>query len=141
MYITIKEIGVDKYADVLDSETAGVNFTDAYLKSIQNPMNIDLYIRPVEEDLKTQVKNTLRIKELIHEEKDLTELVGVDTSFDIDEALRMMMAWYESSVGNPVLPLDTYSINDEKIIKHLRTELHQDAHANLMSVNGKTRWE
>ena len=132
--VILKEIGVDKYADVLDSETAGVNFTDAYLKSIQNPNNIELYIRPVEEDLKTQVKNTLRIKELIHEEKDLTELVGVDTSFDIDDALRMMMAWYESSVGNPVLPLDTYSITDERIIKHLRKELHQDAHANLMSV-------
>lgn len=40
----------------------------------------------------------------------------------------------ETRVKDPVLPLDTYSINDERIIKHLRKELHQDAHANLMSV-------
>ena len=38
--VILKEIGIDKYADVLDSETAGVNFTDAYLNSIHNPKNI-----------------------------------------------------------------------------------------------------
>ena len=36
--VILKEIGIDKYADVLDSETAGVNFTDAYLNSIRNPI-------------------------------------------------------------------------------------------------------
>ena len=133
--VILKEIGIDKYADVLDSETAGVNFTDAYMSAIRSPKNIEFSIRPVEEDLKTQAKNTLRIKDLIREDKDLTTLVGADTSFDIDTALRSMMAWYESSAGNPVLPLDTYSINDERIIKHLRKEIHQDAQANLLHVN------
>ena len=38
--VILREIGIDKYADVLDSETAGVNFTDAYLNSIRNPRNI-----------------------------------------------------------------------------------------------------
>ena len=133
--VILKEIGIDKYADVLDSETAGVNFTDAYMSAIRNPKNIEFSIRPVEEDLKTQAKNTLRIKDLIREEKDLTSLIGADTSFDIDTALRSMMAWYESSVGNPVLPLDTYSINDERIIRHLRKEIHQDAQANLLHVS------
>lgn len=135
--VILREIGIDKYSDVLDSETAGVNFTDAYLNSISNPRNIEFSIRPVEEDLKTQVKNTLRFKELIREEKDLNSLVGADTSFNIDDALRSMMAWYESSVGNPVLPLDTYSINDERIIKHLRKDLHQDTQANLLHVSIK----
>ena len=132
--VILQEIGIDKYADVLDSETAGVNFTDAYMKSIRNPKNIEYNIQPVEEDLKTQVRNTLRIKDLIREDKDLSELVGADTSFDIDSALRAMMAWYESSVGNPVLPVETYSINDERITRHLRKELHQDANANVLRV-------
>lgn len=39
--------------------------------------------------------------------KDLTEFIGADTSFDIEAALRSMMAYYESSIGNPVLPIDT----------------------------------
>ena len=126
--VILREIGIDKYADVLDSETAGVNFTDAYLNSIRNPRNIEYNIKPIEEDLRTQVKNTLRIKDLIREDKDLTEFIGADTSFDIEAALRSMMAYYESSIGNPVLPIDTYGINDERIIKHLKKEIRQDEH-------------
>jgi len=133
--VILKEIGIDKYADVLDSETAGVNFTDAYMNSIRSPKNIEYNIKPIEEDLKTQVKNTLRIKDLIREEKNLTDYVGADTSFDIDDALRKMMAYYESSVGNPVLPLDTYSINDDRIVKHLRKEIRQDEQSHLLSIS------
>ncbi len=132
--VILKEIGIDKYADVLDSETAGVNFTDAYLNSIRNPKNIDYYTKPVEEDLRTQVKNSLRIKDLIREEKDLTEFVGTDTSFDIDSALRTMMAYYESFVGDPVLPVHAYSINDERILKHLKKEIRQDEHSGILSI-------
>ena len=135
--VILREIGIDKYADVLDSETAGVNFTDAYLNSIRNPRNIEYNIKPIEEDLRTQVKNTLRIKDLIREDKDLTEFIGADTSFDIEAALRSMMAYYESSIGNPVLPIDTYSINDERIIKHLKKEICQDEHSRLLSISIK----
>ena len=133
--VILKEIGIDKYADVLDSETAGVNFTDAYMNSIRNPKNIEYNIKPIEEDLRTQVKNTLRIKDLIREEKDLTEFVGADTSFDIDSALRSMMAYYESYVGNPVLPIETYNINDERITSHLKKEIHQNEHSELLSIS------
>ena len=133
--VILREIGIDKYADVLDSETAGVNFTDAYLNSIRNPRNIEYNIKPIEEDLRTQVKNTLRIKDLIREDKDLTEFIGADTSFDIKAALRSMMAYYESSIGNPVLPIDTYGINDERIIKHLKKEIRQDEHSRLLNIS------
>ena len=132
--VILKEIGIDKYADVLDSEAAGVNFTEAYMKSLRDPKSIDRNIRPVEDDMRTQVRNTLRIKDLIREEKNLSGLVGADTSFDIDSALRSMMNWYENSLGNPVLPLETYSINDERIIKHLRKEIHQDTQAKILHV-------
>ena len=133
--VILREIGIDKYADVLDSETAGVNFTDAYPNSIRNPRNIEYNIRPIEEDLRTQVKNTLRIKDLIREDKDLTEFIGADTSFDIEAALRSMMAYYESSIGNPVLPIETYGINDERIIKHLKKEIRQDEHSRLLNIS------
>ena len=133
--VILREIGIDKYADVLDSETAGVNFTDAYLNSIRNPKSIDYYTKPIEEDLRTQVKNSLRIKDLIREDKDLTKFIGADTSFDIEAALRSMMAYYESFIGNPVLPIDTYGINDERIIKHLKKEMRQDEHSKLLSIS------
>lgn len=133
--VILREIGIDKYADVLDSETAGVNFTDAYLNSIRNPRNIEYNIRPIEEDLRTQVKNTLWIKDLIREDKVLTEFIGADTSFDIEAALRSMMAYYESSIGNPVLPIETYGINDERIIKHLKKEIRQDEHSRLLNIS------
>jgi len=78
--IILKEIGIDKYSDVLDSEAAELNFTDAYMKSIRNPKNIELNIRPVEDDLKKQVQNTMRVKELIKEEKDSTCAIAIKLS-------------------------------------------------------------
>lgn len=132
--VILKEIGIDKYADVLDSETAGVNFTDAYMNSIRSPKSVEYNIKPIEEDLKTQVKNTMRIKDLIHEDKDLSSFVGMDSSFDIEAALRSMVAYYESSMGNPHLPIDNYGINDEIIVRHLKKEIAQDPNAAILNV-------
>ncbi len=124
--VILREIGIDKYADVLDSETAGVNFTDAYMKSIRDPKNIKYHIAPIEEDLRTQVANTMRIRDMIHEDKDLSELVGKESSFDVETALKDMVTAYENAKGNPFLAFEDYSINDERIIRHLRKELHFD---------------
>lgn len=133
--VILKEIGIDKYADVLDSEAAGVNFTEAYLKSIRNPKDIEHNIKPIEEDLKTQVQNTLRVKDLIHEEKDLSKLVGAETTFDLDAALRSMVLYYENAMGNPFLPIHSYGINDDVIVRHLRKEIRQEASAAVMNVS------
>lgn len=132
--VILKEIGIDKYSDVLDSEAAGVNFTDAYLNSIRNPNKIEHNIKPIEENLRTQVENTLRVKDLIHEEKDLGRLVGTDVSFDINAALRSMVVYYESAEGDPRLPIDNYGINDDIIVRHLKKEIKQDKNAAIMNV-------
>ena len=121
--VILAEIGIDKYADVLDSETAGVNFTDAYMKSIRDPKNIKYHISPIEEDLRTQVTNSMRIREMIHEEKDLEELVGKESGFDIETALKDMVTAYENAKGNPFLAVENYSVNDERIIRHMRKEI------------------
>lgn len=133
--VILKELGVDKYADVLDGEAAGVNFTDAYMNSIRNPKNIDLNIRPIEEDLKKQVQNTMRFHELITEEKDLTSLVGSESFFDFENALRLMVAYYENSMGNPYMPTEHFSINDAIIVEHLKKELQQDTESPIMNVS------
>lgn len=132
--VILSEVGIDKYADVLDSETAGVNFTDVYMKSIRNPKNIQSYISPIEEDLRTQVNNTLQIRDMIHEEKNLEELVGKESSFDVETALKDMVTAYENSKGNPFLAFDNYSVNDERIVRHLKKELYFDSSSPILNV-------
>jgi hypothetical protein len=135
--VILKEIDIDKYSDVLDSETAELNFTDAYMKSIRNPKNIELNIRPVEEDLKKQVQNTMRIKDLIKEEKDLTSMIGTGSAFDFEAALRQMVAYYENYKGTPYLPIENFSINDPVIVGHLNKEIEQDLGGQLLNVSIK----
>jgi superfamily II DNA or RNA helicase len=135
--VILKEIGIDKYSDVLDSETAELNFTDAYMKSIRNPKNIELNIRPVEEDLKKQVQNTMRIKDLIKEEKDLASMIGTGSAFDFEAALRQMVTYYENYKGNPYLPIENFSINDPVIAGHLNKEIEQDLGGQLLNVSIK----
>jgi SNF2 family DNA or RNA helicase len=135
--VILKEIGIDKYSDVLDSETAELNFTDAYMKSIRNPKNIELNIRPVEEDLKKQVQNTMRIKDLIKEEKDLTSMIGTGSAFDFEAALRQMVTYYQNYKGNPYLPIENFSINDPVIVGHLNKEIEQDLGGQLLNVSIK----
>lgn len=135
--VILREIGIDKYSDILDSETAELNFTDAYMQSIRNPNDIEFNIRRIEEDLKTQVKNTMQIRELIKEEKDLTSMIGAGSTFDFEHALRQMVTYYENYKGNPFLPIENFSINDPIIFEHLNKEIEQDWRMPLLSVSIK----
>ena len=118
---------------MLDNELSELNFTDAYLKSISNPKDIEFNLNPIEAELKLQVKNTTKFKDIIHEDKDLTTLIGVDSSLDIDVALRQMVTYYENYKGRPYLALHNFSINDSQIIKHLNQDIAFDrAHGVLI---------
>lgn len=131
----LKELGIDKYSDVLDGETAEINFTDAYMSSILNPENVEYSVRPIEDDLIKQVQNTAKIKELIREEKNLQSFVGTDMSFDLDNALRLMVTYYENSKGTPVFLADNYSINEPIIVRHLNRDIEQDIGIPLLHVS------
>lgn len=133
--IILKELGVDKYSDVLDGEAAGVNFTDAYMISIRNPKNIELNIRPIESDLKKQLQNTMTYRELMTEDKDLTSFVESESTFDFEDALRMMVTYYENSRGNPYMPIDHFGINDPMIVEHLNKDLLQDIACPILHVS------
>lgn len=133
--VILKELGVDKYADVLDGEAAGINFTDAYMSSIRNPKSINFNIRKIEDDLKNQVQNTMKFRELITEDKDLTSLVGTESSFDFEGALRQMVTYYENSMGNPYMPVERFSIDDAIIVKHLKKEIQQDTESPILNVS------
>lgn len=73
-------------------------------------------------------------KDVIREEKDLTKLVGTESNFDVDSALRTMLTYYECWQGHDPRLIDRISIADEEITQHLKTELVQDRTAPLMSI-------
>ncbi len=133
--VILEEIGIDKYSDVLDSETTEVNYTDAYMSSVRDPKYIDVNVAPIEKDLKKQIQQSIAVKDLIKEEKDLKALIGKENSFDLDKALRLMVTYYENLKGNPYLAIDNYGINDSLIIKHLNRNIIQDRNTPVISAS------
>lgn len=132
--VILKEMGVDKYSDVLDSEVAECDFTDVYMRSIGHASQVEKNLYPVEAEMKQQLTNAQKYKEVIREEKDLTKLVGTESNFDVDSALRTMLTYYECWQGHDPRLIDRISIADEEITQHLKTELVQDRTAPLMSI-------
>lgn len=118
--IILKDIGVDKYSDILDSETAGVNFTNAYMKSIKNPKNIEFNAKSVEDDVRSEVKNALEYKELLQSTKDLVSLTGAESTFDIEKALGNMMIFFALANGKDIDISKKYKITDESVTQHLK---------------------
>ena len=132
--VILKEMGVDKYSDVLDSEVAECDFTDVYMRSIGHASQVEKNLYPVEEEMKQQLTNAQKYKDVIREEKDLIKLVGTESNFDVDSALRTMLTYYECWQGHDPRLIDRISIADEEITQHLKTELVQDRTAPLMSI-------
>ena len=132
--VILKEMGVDKYSDVLDSEVAECDFTDVYMRSIGHASQVEKNLYPVEAEMKQQFTNAQKYKDVIREEKDLTKLVGTESNFDVDSALRTMLTYYECWQGHDPRLIDRISIADEEITQHLKTELVQDRTAPLMSI-------
>lgn len=132
--VILKEMGVDKYSDVLDSEVAEYDFTDVYMRSIGHASQVEKNLYPVEEEMKQQLTNAQKYKDVIREEKDLIKLVGTESNFDVDSALRTMLTYYECWQGHDPRLIDRISIADEEITQHLKAELVQDRTAPLMAI-------
>ena len=135
--VILDEMGVDKYSDVLDSEVAECDFTDVYMRSVGHPGRVEKNTYPVESEMKQQLKNVEKYKSLIKEDKDLTQLVGKEANFDVEEAMRNMLTYYDYWQGIDPHMIADLSINDESIVRHLRTEIYQDKNASLMSLSIK----
>ena len=132
--VILTEMGVDKYSDVLDSEVAELDFTEVYMRSVGKPYKIEENLYPIETEMKLQLQNSKKYKDVIQDEKDLTQLVGQGSDFDIDAALRLLVAYYESWQGNELKLIDHIAINDNDVIKHLHTDIQQDRKANLLQI-------
>ena len=84
--------------------------------------------------MKQQLKNVQKYKDVLQEEKDLTKLVGTESDFDVESALRTMLTYYECWQGRELRLLDRISIADEEITRHLKAELVQDRMAPIMDI-------
>lgn len=135
--VILKEIGVDKYSDVLDSEVAEMDFTEVYMRSISRPSKINENLHPVESEMKQQLENSQKYKDIIREEKDLTELVGQGSDFDIDSALRLVLAYHDGWQGIQTKLIDRVSITDQEIVRHLKVDIIQDNFSPIMSIGIK----
>ena len=114
---------MDKYSDVLDSEVAELDFTEVYMRSLSRPTNVEDALYPIESEMKQQLSNVQKYRDVIREEKDLTELVGKETGFDLDSALRRVLTYFDQWKGNAAEPIENIGINDEKIIRHLNQDI------------------
>ena len=130
-------MGVDKYSDVLDSEVAECDFTDVYMRSISHPSKITEALYPVESEMKQQVANAQKYKDVIREDKDLTKLVGQESDFDVESALKKLLAYYDNWQGNEMTLIDRVGINDTRVTQHLSTDIMQDRLSPLLSVGIK----
>lgn len=135
--VIFKEMGVDKYSDVLDSEAAEYDFTNVYMRSISKPYNVETNLYPVESEVKQQMANAEKYKDIIKEEKDLTQLVGKGSDFDIDAALRLTLSYYDAWQGLDPHLIDRISINDDEFTKHLKVDIIQDKLSPILSVTIK----
>lgn len=133
--VILKEMGVDKYSDVLDSEVAEMDFTEVYMCSISKPSKINENLYSVESEMKQQLANSQKYKDIIREEKDLTELVGQSSDFDIDSALRLVLAYHDGWQGVQTKLIDRISITDQEIIRHLKVDIIQDKFSPILSVS------
>ena len=135
--IILKEIGVDKYSDVLDSEVAELDFTEVYMRSISHPAKLNEALYPVESEMKQQLANAQKYKDVIREDKDLTALVGQESDFDVEDALRQLLMYYDGWQGGQLTLIDHVGVNDPKVINHLREDIVQDRFSPLLSVGIK----
>ncbi|KAF5065051.1 RNA polymerase-associated protein RapA [anaerobic digester metagenome] len=133
--VILQEMGVDKYSDVLDGEVAEYDFTEVYMRSIGKPNSVEKNLYPIESEMKQQLENSKKYKNLIKEEKDLSQLVGKGSAFDVDSALRRMCIYYESWHGRNLNLLERIGINDQEIIKHLHADILHDRSAPLLTIN------
>jgi len=106
------------------------------MRSISRPhRKSDENLYPVESELRQELKNAQKYKSLLHEDKDLTKLVGKESNFDVDSALRQMLSYYDAWQGlDPRLIMDI-SINDESITRHLNADVIQDRFSPILSVS------
>ena len=133
--VILDELGVDKYSDVLDSEACDADFTKAYMGSIGKPRAaVERSAWGIEREVREQVANAEAYKEIIREDKDLGELVGRESDFDVNAALGRASSYYSAWRGEQgQLPLEL-ALDSEDAERLLHASVVQDRDADVLSI-------
>lgn len=119
--IILAETGIDKLADVLDSEIADIDFTDVYVKSIRNPKGIKYNISKLEEDLKKEIIKANKYAELLREEKELKADSNI-RDFRLEKILFIMCNSYSIWKKGKFFINNNITMDSEEVKKHLEQE-------------------
>ena len=123
--VILKEIGVDKYADVLDSESAEWDYTGAYMDALAHPKNVEKCLETLEEDIREQAENRMKILDMLRDEKDLDQWTGADRQKDIEPMLGRLFLWKNRSEGKYGTSGLFASLSDERVQNLLSNRLLQ----------------
>lgn len=123
--VILKEIGVDKYADVLDSESAEMDYTGAYMDALAHPKNVEKCLETLEADVREQAENRMKILDMLRDEKDLDQWTGADRQKDIEPMLGRLLLWKDRSEGKYGTSGLFASLSDERVQSLLSTRLLQ----------------
>lgn len=127
----LSELGFDKLQDVLNSDSAELDFTQVYMKTIAAQKYAKYYTDELGKDMERQVGQALKIRDILRDEKTLVP----DGQFERQQqafhsVLRNMLTHYKVWKGYPVDPLFDLelSVSDpqiqmllgDKIVWHLK---------------------
>ena len=118
----LDETGINKLSDLLDNEMAEMDFTDIYMKSIRDEKFIEHNVNKFEEEFRKQVKIRNQYKEIIRDNKDLSDESYSESNFDLDKNLNRILDYYQASKGL-TLPRKNLSLNNPLIEKHINKDL------------------
>ncbi len=96
--VIFQELGIDKLQDVLNSETADLDFTRVFMKSITEPQYVNSFTNELSKDVQKQVNQAMQVQDVIRDEKQLRpdpELERRQDSFHsiMHAMLREYYAW------------------------------------------------
>lgn len=131
------ELGIQKLQDVLDSEWAEIDFTEAYIRSIADPEHIDEHVKRVERDLREQAEQALRIRDIVTDDHsmDIEQALKLARQDVSDMAVRMLDAYQKwNGIGELPLP-ESLDLIDPKIRSLLEQDFYINDHGLLMSVH------
>ena len=123
--VILKEIGVDKYADVLDSESAEMDYTGAYMDALAHLKNVEKCLETLEADVREQAENRMKILDMLRDEKDLDQWTGADRQKDIEPMLGRLLLWKDRSEGKYGTSGLFASLSDERVRNLLSSRLLQ----------------
>lgn len=122
--IIFKELGIDKLQDVLDSDSANMDFTTVYMKTIVEPQYVQSFTDALGKDVEQQVNQALQIQSVIRDEKTLypdAELLRQQQSFHsiLKNMLKEYYTW--KKIDYDLLIDLELSVSDQRIQDLLTT--------------------